>query len=298
MPGLDPRRADLAVAGVDPARHDPPPARRRRAHALRSVAARRAGARLHRRGTASRSRRPIAIPTSGAAASSSWPSAATTGRSTRSRSRGSRSALFDQTRSVHGLTDREREWLEYARAPARHRRAHQLRAAPQALVLPDQERRSARLRAGGDRDRSRSSRAIIARRRRRSRTRATAICRGSARRDRPHARRRSCGWPKPRSQPRADDHGPRAARSRRRRPAAAADDAATPSSSSGPPPPRRAVRTHARQAAPHRSRQRHKDTAYAEQPDASRTSTRASCSSSRGSTGRARRRSWGCWRSG
>jgi hypothetical protein len=23
-------------------------------------------------------------------------------------------ALFDQTRSVHGLTDREREWLEYA----------------------------------------------------------------------------------------------------------------------------------------------------------------------------------------
>ena len=31
-------------------------------------------------------------------------------------------ALFDQTRAVHGLTDREREWLEYRGAAARHRR--------------------------------------------------------------------------------------------------------------------------------------------------------------------------------
>ncbi len=37
-------------------------------------------------------------------------------------------ALFDQTRGIHGLTDREREWLEYAGDPARHRRAHQLRS--------------------------------------------------------------------------------------------------------------------------------------------------------------------------
>ena len=35
------------------------------------------------------------------------------------------------------------------RAAARHRHAHQLSAAPQAFVLPHQERRSARLRAGG-----------------------------------------------------------------------------------------------------------------------------------------------------
>ena len=44
-----------------------------------------------------------------------------------------------------------------------------------------------------------------------------------------------------------------------------------------------------RQAAPHRG-QRNRDT-YAEQPDTNRTSTRASCSSSRASTARARRRS-------
>jgi exopolyphosphatase/guanosine-5'-triphosphate,3'-diphosphate pyrophosphatase len=37
-------------------------------------------------------------------------------------------AIFDQTRAVHGLTDREREWLEYARADARPRRPHQLSA--------------------------------------------------------------------------------------------------------------------------------------------------------------------------
>ena len=34
-------------------------------------------------------------------------------------------SLFDQTRAVHGLDDREREWLEYA-APPRPRGAHQL----------------------------------------------------------------------------------------------------------------------------------------------------------------------------
>ena len=64
--------------------------------------------------TARRSRRSIASPTCGAAARSSWPSAATTGRSTPSRSSRLSLALFDQTRGVHGLTDREREWLEYA----------------------------------------------------------------------------------------------------------------------------------------------------------------------------------------
>ena len=60
-------------------------------------------------------------------------------------------SIFDQTRSVHGLGDREREWLEYARAAARRRRAHQLRAPSPPFVLPDQEWRSARLRAAGDR---------------------------------------------------------------------------------------------------------------------------------------------------
>ena len=175
------------------------------------------------------------------------------------------------------------------RAAARHRRAHQLRAAPQALVLPDQERRSARLRAGRDRNRSRWSRAITARRRRSAGTTASAQLP-------PHAPRRwsgrsprSCGWPKA-----------SIAATRRRSPASSCTTAATmrccrcarratPSSSSG---------RRTRHAAPFERligkplRVEVSGHAYVEQPDASRTSTRASCSSSRGSTGRARRRSW------
>ncbi len=59
--------------------------------------------------------------------------------------------LFDYTKRIHELGDREREWLEYAGLPARHRQSHQLREASSPLVLPDQERRPARLRAGRDR---------------------------------------------------------------------------------------------------------------------------------------------------
>jgi exopolyphosphatase/guanosine-5'-triphosphate,3'-diphosphate pyrophosphatase len=90
VPGLEPRRADLVVAGA----------------ILLDELMRRLGAQeitlcdlSLREGlvldylpaTASRSRRPIATPTSGVAASSSWPSAATTGPSMRSRSHGWRS---------------------------------------------------------------------------------------------------------------------------------------------------------------------------------------------------------------
>ena len=60
--------------------------------------------------------------------------------------------LFDQTRGVHGLTDREREWLEFAAPLTRYRRTYQLRTAPQAFVLSDQEWRPSRLRAGRGRD--------------------------------------------------------------------------------------------------------------------------------------------------
>ena len=49
-----------------------------------------------------------------AAACWSWPSAATTTRSTRGTSSSLSLALFDQTRAIHGLGDREREWLDYA----------------------------------------------------------------------------------------------------------------------------------------------------------------------------------------
>jgi exopolyphosphatase/guanosine-5'-triphosphate,3'-diphosphate pyrophosphatase len=46
-------------------------------------------------------------------------------------------ALFDQTRGIHGMTDREREWLEYAAILPRYRCAYQLRAASQTFVLFD-----------------------------------------------------------------------------------------------------------------------------------------------------------------
>ena len=90
MPGLDPRRADLSVAGVRAARHDPPAARRRGVHALRPGAARRARPRLHPpqqrahpQGRALSGRPPPQRRSSSA-------SGAATGPSTRSRSRGSR----------------------------------------------------------------------------------------------------------------------------------------------------------------------------------------------------------------
>ena len=59
-------------------------------------------------------------------------------------------------------------------AAARRRRAHQLRAPPPALVLPDQEWRPARLRARGDRDHGARGPVSPRRPRRRSRTTATA----------------------------------------------------------------------------------------------------------------------------
>ena len=42
-------------------------------------------------------------------------------------------ALFDGLRSLHGLGDREREWLEYAALAARRRQPHQLRSATTAI---------------------------------------------------------------------------------------------------------------------------------------------------------------------
>ena len=114
VPGLEPRRADLAVAGailLDEI------LRRLGADEItlvRPVAARRAGARLHRaapqgdRAGRSLPRRPPAQRRSSSAERCNyWPEHA---------QQVARLAigLFDQTRAIHGLTDREREWLEYA----------------------------------------------------------------------------------------------------------------------------------------------------------------------------------------
>ena len=60
-------------------------------------------------------------------------------------------ALFDQTRAIHGLTDREREWLEYAALMHDIGGLHQLCPPPSSLVLPDQERRPARVPSRGNR---------------------------------------------------------------------------------------------------------------------------------------------------
>jgi exopolyphosphatase/guanosine-5'-triphosphate,3'-diphosphate pyrophosphatase len=111
--GLDPRRADLnrrgtvlldvisAVFGAE----------ERRSATWR---ARRARARLHPSQTAGKSRKSTTSPTSDGAARWSLPSGAPTYAEHANQVVRLALALFDQTRAVHGLTDREREWLEYA----------------------------------------------------------------------------------------------------------------------------------------------------------------------------------------
>ena len=97
--------------------------------------------------TASTSARSTRSPTCAGGRRSSWPSAAAGKPSTRSRSRAWRWRIFD------GLTRAARPRRPRARvarvrgAAARRRQPHQLRAPSPPLVLPDQERRPARLRA-------------------------------------------------------------------------------------------------------------------------------------------------------
>ena len=81
------------------------------------------------------------------------------------------------------------------RAPARRRRPHQLRAAPQALVLPDQERRPARLRAGRDRD-DRARRALSPPGDAEAAARGLRRAAGASAGGRSGRSRRSCGWPR------------------------------------------------------------------------------------------------------
>ena len=196
---------------------------------------------------------------------SSWPSAATTGRSTRSRSRGSPLGLFDQTRAIHGLTDREREWLEYA-AILHDIGVHiSYEGHHKHSLLPDQERRPARLRARRDRD-HRARRALSpAGDAQAQARRLRATCRPDARRtvrtlaailrlaeslDRSHAQTITGVE----LHDRGDDDLLQAAHDRRRRAGALGGGAS-----------RRAVRTPDSASRSARSRA---DIAYAEQPDA------------------------------
>ena len=86
-------------------------------------------------------------------------------------------ALFDQTQPLHGLATAGTRVARIRRAAPRRRRAHQLQEPSQALVLPDSARRPARLRSQRGRS-DRPDRALSpSGARRRSRTRATARCR-------------------------------------------------------------------------------------------------------------------------
>ncbi len=105
---------------------------------------------------------------------------------------------------------------------ARCRRAHQLRRTPQALVLPDPERRPARVRARRDRD-DRASRALPSPPDAQAASRGVRGASARAAEDRPDARGDVAACREPRSQSFSDDYRPRAAQSRRRCPAAAAD---------------------------------------------------------------------------
>ena len=59
--------------------------------------------------------------------------------------------MFDYTKRIHGLGDREREWLEYAGFLHDIGNHISYEQASSSLALPDQERRPARLRARRDR---------------------------------------------------------------------------------------------------------------------------------------------------
>ena len=253
VPGLDPRRADLSPAGailLDTI------VRRLGAdasHALRPVAARRARPRLHRaapqgdRAGRSLSRRP---PPQRHRARRALQLLARARAADRAAGDG---AVRPDAR--HPRPDRPRARVAGVRGAApRHRRPHQLRAAPQALVLPDPQRRPARLRAGRDRD-HRARRPLPSPRRRRRRSiRCCAASPGPA-------AARFARWPRCSGWPRAS-----IAATRRRSPASSCTIAATMRCCRcgrgdaelelwAAQPPRRALRAPDRQAAARRSEQ-------------------------------------------
>ena len=202
-------------------------------------------------------------------------------------------SIFDQTRSVARPQRPRTGVARVRRAAARRRRAHQLRAASPAFVLPDQEWRPARLRSAGDRG-HRADRAVP------SPGHAEEVARG-LRRSAPERCGAPCASCRRWS---GSPRGSTAATRRRSRASTCSRGAttiwrgcappATPSSSSGPrtgtsrPLERelgRPIRfevagTDYKEQPPH-----------AEQPDHAATSTPESCSWSRASTGPERRRS-------
>ena len=156
---------------------------------------------------------------------------------------------------MHGLTDREREWLEYAAL---------LHDIGVHISYERHHKHSYYLIKNGDLRGFEPDEieiiALVARYHRQAtpkrRHEGYGDLRAQAAQDRPDARGDPAPGREPRPQPRADHHRHRAARPRRGRAAAAADVAATPSSSSGRPQRHAApVRAAARQAAARRSQQ-------------------------------------------
>ncbi len=155
--------------------------------------------------------------------------------------------LFDQTRAIHGLTDKEREWLEYAAllhdvgVHISYERHHK------HSVVPDSQWRPARVRARGNRN-DRAGRPLSsARHAEESATRAARVLR-PAPPHHPDAGGDPAARGKPRSQPCADHQRRRTARSRRGRAAPAADQERRRARVVGGQPARRPVRATHRQA--------------------------------------------------
>ncbi len=231
-------------------RRDSAAAGRQRDHAVRSVAARRAGARLHleapegNRAGRSVPRRP---PPERHRARRAMQLLA--------RALAARRAPGDRSLRPDARDPRpHRPGARVARIrgdPARHRRAHQLRRTPQALVLPREERRSSRLRAGRNRS-HRPRRPLSSSGDAETEARRLLRLAAAHPENRAHARGDPAAGREPRSQPRADDRRLRAPRSRRRRPAAVAHHGRRGAGALGRRPPCRAIRTTDGEAAPHR----------------------------------------------
>jgi hypothetical protein len=130
-------------------RHHAQAAAGRRDHALRPRAPRRHGPRLHPPPPLDIAR-VDRIPKFGAARPSSLPSGATGKPSTRAGG-ALALALFDQTQTVTDSAIASASGWNLRRCCTTSGTTSATRAPP-ALLLPDQERRPARLRAGGDRE--------------------------------------------------------------------------------------------------------------------------------------------------
>ena len=160
-------------------------------------------------------------------------------------------SLFEQTRGIHALTDREREWLEYAAL---------LHDVGVHISYESHHKHSYYLIKNGDlrgfEPDEIDTIALVARYHRRAtpdrRHDEYAGLRRRRRRDRPRPCRHSPPGGEPRPQPLPDHLGTRIARSRRRRAAPGAHERRRRARAVGRHPSRRAVRTPARQAASHR----------------------------------------------